>query len=297
MRYIRDHWQGKHALIYALLVNLILLRAIILFADRYTLPPFIPERFDALVATITFIILFHGIVFVWQVVGVLRATKHLSSILANIWTCAAYIAIALCLTFTFMSIAASFRALTPERFIPVNPRALEDARAAQYSLNLNADQTRVLLTGTFTHGMTQKLTALLDQHTGVTGIILSSEGGHIYEGRGVAYLIRNRKLDTYVFDTCKSACTTAFIGGTKRYLGANAQLGFHQYKLELDKPTPLYDLKGEQEKEVRFYREQGISEEFLRQVFLTPSSGIWFPKMEELLEAGVVDEVLVEGQD
>lgn len=292
MRYIRDHWQGKHALFHALLVNLILLRAIILFADRYTLPPFIPERVEALVATITYTFLFHGVVFVWQVVGVLRATKHLSSILANIWTCIAYVAIALCLTFTFMSIAASFRAMTPERFIPVNPTALEDARAAQYSLSLNADETRVLLTGTFTHGMTQKLTALLDQHPNVTGIILSSEGGHIYEGRGVAYLIRNRNLDTYVIDFCKSACTTAFIGGAKRYLGPKAQLGFHQYKLELDKPTPLYDLKGEQEKEVRFYREQGISEEFLRQVFLTPASGIWFPGKEELLEAGVVDEVM-----
>lgn len=292
MRYIRDHWQGKHALFYALLVNLILLRAIILFADRYTLPPFIPERVEGLVATITFAFLFHGIVFVWQVVGVLRATRHLSSILANIWTCVAYVAIALCLTFTFMSIAASFRALTPERFIPVNPTALEDARAAQYSLSLNADETRVLLTGTFTHGMTQKLSALLDQHPEVTGIVLSSEGGHIYEGRGVAYLIRNRNLDTYVLDICKSACTTAFIGGAKRYLGAKAQLGFHQYKLELDKPTPLYDLQGEQEKEVRFYREQGISEAFLRQVFLTPASGIWFPSEEELLEAGVVDEVI-----
>ncbi|MFX4229506.1 MAG: hypothetical protein ACFHHU_17040 [Porticoccaceae bacterium] len=43
---------------------------------------------------------------------------------------------------------------------------------------------------------------------------------------------------------------------------------------------------------MRFYREQGISEEFLRQVFLTPASGIWFPSEEELLSAGVVDEVM-----
>ena len=75
MRYIRDHWQGKHALIYALLINLIGLRALILFADRYTLPPFIADRIDALMATILFIILGHGGVFVWQVVGVLRATE------------------------------------------------------------------------------------------------------------------------------------------------------------------------------------------------------------------------------
>ena len=91
--------------------------------------------------------------------------------------------------------------------------------------------------------------------------------------------------------TCKSACTTAFIDGAKRHLGPNAQLGFHQYKLELQSPFPQYDLKGEQEKEIKFYRQQGISEDFLAQVFLAPSSGIWFPSIEDLVRSGVVDEV------
>ena len=42
--YIGDHWQGTHALLFALCVSLILIRALILFADRYTLPPCIPDR-------------------------------------------------------------------------------------------------------------------------------------------------------------------------------------------------------------------------------------------------------------
>ena len=292
MRYIRDHWQGKHALIYALLINLIGLRAVILFADQYTLPPFITDRADAVVATIIFIILGHGIVFVWQVVGVLRATGQQTSSLSGIWTVIAYGAIALSLAFTALSIATSFRALAPERFIVVSPTALEDARARQYRLSLSPDGKRIHIAGIFTLGMTQKLTALVDQNPTVTGVELRSEGGHIYEGRGVAYLIRDRKLDTYVFDTCKSACTTAFIGGAKRHIGPNAQLGFHQYKLELQSPFPQYDLKGEQEKEIKFYRQQGIAKDFLAQVFLAPSSGIWFPSTEDLVRSGVVDEVV-----
>jgi len=292
LHYIRDHWQGKHALIYALVINLIGLRALILFADRYTLPPFITDRTDALMATILFIILGHGLVFVWQVVGVLRATGQQTSSLSGIWTVVAYGAIALCIAFTALSIATSFRALAPERFIVVSPTALEDARARQYRLRLSDDGKRIQIAGIFTLGMTQKLNALVDQNPTVTGVVLHSEGGHIYEGRGVAYLIRDRKLDTYVFDTCKSACTTAFIGGAKRHLGPNAQLGFHQYKLELQSPFPQYDLKREQEKEIKFYRQQGIAEDFLAQVFLAPSSGIWFPSTEDLVRSGVVDEVV-----
>ena len=63
--YIQHHWQGKHALLLALCANLIL------FADRYTLPHYIPDRITALIATVVFILVFHGVVFVWQVVGVL----------------------------------------------------------------------------------------------------------------------------------------------------------------------------------------------------------------------------------
>lgn len=288
MGYVRDHWRGKHALLYALLINLIFLRTVILFADRYTLPPFIRDRTHALIASIIFIILFHGIVFVWQVVGVLRATQHQTSILANIWTVATYGAVGLCLVFTALSIASSFRALTAERFVPVNPTELEDARANQYALSINPSKNHVHIDGTFALGMTGKLAALLDQNPTITGVVLHSEGGHVYEGRGVAYLIRKRKLDTYVFEICKSACTTAFIGGTKRYLGPYAKLGFHQYKLDLEFPVPLYDIKGEQDKEVTFYRQQGVSNSFLKQVFNTPYSDIWFPGLPELLEAGVV---------
>ncbi len=297
MAYIRDHWQGKHPLIYALFINLILLRAVILFADQYTLPPFVRDRTDALIATIAFIILFHGVVFAWQVVGVIRSTGNQTGILAGIWTAATYGAIGLCLAFTALGIASTYRALAPEKFVPLNPFALEDARTRQYALILRPNTKRIHITGTFTLGMTNKLTALLDQNPTVTGIVLNSDGGHVYEGRGVAYLMRNRKLNTYVFDTCKSACTTAFIGGAKRYLGPNAKLGFHQYKLELEFPTPLYDLKGEQEKEITFYRGQGIAEGFLAQVFNEPHSGIWFPEREELIEAGVVDEVVGDGED
>ncbi|MCC9625677.1 hypothetical protein LPB41_28720 [Thalassospira sp. MA62] len=292
MPYIRNHWQGKHALVYALFVNLILVRMVVLFAERYTLPPFIPDRADALIATVIFILIFHGPVFVWQVVGVLRATRHQNSSLAGIWTVATYGAVGLCLVFTVLGIANAYRALDPARFVIVNPLALQQERERQYALTLGPDGTRIHISGIFTLGMSERLAALLDQHPTVTGIVLNSEGGHIYEGRGVAYLIRDRGLDTYVLDRCNSACTTAFMGGKQRFLGPDAVLGFHQYRVDLRYPTPIYDLEGEQEKEIRFYRQQGLSEDFLARVFLAPHSGIWYPTTPELIEAGVITRTL-----
>ncbi|WP_156111664.1 hypothetical protein [Thalassospira australica] len=50
----------------------------------------------------------------------LRTTRHHVSILANIWTVVTYRVIGLCLAFTVLRIAASFRALATERFIQVN---------------------------------------------------------------------------------------------------------------------------------------------------------------------------------
>ena len=225
----------------------------------------------------------------------LRSPQHQSSILANIWTVVSYGVIGLSLAFTVLSIVASFRALAPERFIPVNLTELEDARASQYAQTLSPDNTRIHLTGIFALGMAQRLAALLDQNPGVTGIVLHSDGGHVYEGRGVGFLIRDQGLDTYVFEACSSVCTTAFIGGVKRYLGPDGRLGFHQYKVDLNYPVPLYDIKGQQEKEITFYRNQGIAESFLEQVFLAPHTGIWFPEGTELIDAGVVDGV-VEGE-
>lgn len=82
--------------------------------------------------------------------------------------------------------AASFHALAPERLIPVDLTELEDARASQYALTLSPDNTRIDVTGIFALGMAQRLAALLDENPGVTGIVLHSDGRHVYEGRGAA---------------------------------------------------------------------------------------------------------------
>jgi hypothetical protein len=295
MSYIRNHWQGKHSLLWSLWLNLLLIRTLILFSDQFTLPPYISTRAEALTATIIYCVLCHGIVYPWQVVGLLRSIKrHEGEVASSAWAWVAYLAIIASLVFTLLGIAFSFQSLTPDKFTVENPLALEEARAKQYSLTIGPDGKRIYLSGIFALGITDKLSALLKQNPQVRDIVLSSDGGHVYEGRGAAHLIRARELNTYVHGICKSACATAFIGGKSRNIGRGAKLGFHQYGLELRFPIPLYDLEGEQKKDIEFFRRQGISEHFLNSVFDSSHEEIWYPSHTELLDAGIVHRIVDE---
>ena len=293
MKYVRNHWHGAQPLLWSLWINLVLLRTAILFSDRFTLPPFIPVRSDAIVATVIFCVLCHGIIYPWQIVGVLRAIKgQEGGINSDVWVWVTYLAITTSLAFTLLSLLVSYQSLTTDKFIVEDPLALEKARASQYSLSISPNGKRILFNGIVELGLRQNLSNLLDQNPSVTGIVLNSDGGQVYEGRGIAQMIKSRGLNTYVFGSCKSACATLFIGGLKRQLGKAGKIGFHQYGIDLRFPVPLYDLEGEQEKESAFYRLQGISDDFLRRAFKLTHQEIWFPSHAELLSAGVIHNVI-----
>ncbi len=289
MRYIQNHWRGNHSLPRALLLNFVLIKGLVLYSDRYVLPPYIAGRDDAITATIIFSIICHGLIYVWQIIGLLRSAERQIS---GPWVWGAYMTLIASFVFTLLAGFGSYQSLTPDKFRVIDPLALEHARANQYSLRVNPGGTQIYLDGIFALGLTDKLTNLLDQNPAVLEIILNSEGGQVYEGRGVAALIKKRNLSTSVFAICKSACATAFIGGARRTLGRSGKLGFHQYRLELWYPIPLFDLKGEQDKEISFYRDQNIDEKFLNQAFKTRHQDIWFPDHNTLLAAGVVHDIV-----
>ncbi len=203
----------------------------------------------------------------------------------------AYFGIAVSLLFTFVSVLATFQINILKSDATLLSSIWEHERAAKYSLTVSSDGARVLLTGSFELGLTKKLKALLQEHPNVKGIVLSSPGGNIYEGRGVAKLMMQHRLDSYVFESCYSACTTAFITGTTRTLGPNGRLGFHSYRVEADYQVPFADTVREQTYDRKLYESQKIKDEFLNKVFESPPSELWFPSTKELLEAGVVHRI------
>ncbi len=158
----------------------------------------------------------------------------------------------------------------------------------QYSLDLIKQEKLIHLRGPFDIGITNRVAELIEQYPEVTGIILDSGGGQIYEGRGLARLIRENKLQTYSLDKCLSSCTTAFVAGRIRTLGINARLGFHQYKTY--SLIPSIDVVAEQAKDMAIFVKQGVSPEFLEKVFTHPPEEIWLPDIDELINAGVVHQ-------
>lgn len=66
-------------------------------------------------------------------------------------------------------------------------------------------------------------------------VVFESNGGSLLAGIRIGTLIRMKNYYTLVPDgsRCASACAVAWLGGTSRFMGAQAEIGFHAaYKLE-----------------------------------------------------------------
>lgn len=168
----------------------------------------------------------------------------------------------------------------------------EEIIGKKYNLALGNSGKLLWLDGSIEIGLSTDLERLLKEHPGIEGVVLNSNGGHVYEARGIAKVIRKYELDTYVFDECKSACTTVFISGETRVMGDRAELGFHQYWIEMRFPSPNTDPRSEQDKDRVYYSDRDIDEAFLQKVFDTPHYGIWVPDRGELMKSRVVHRIV-----
>jgi len=160
-----------------------------------------------------------------------------------------------------------------------------------YTLSINQQTQQLQIKGDLDIGITKAVSALIKENKNITSVLLESDGGHIYEGRGLSKLFTQHELDTIVEKQCSSACASAFIGGKKRYLGKNAKLGFHQYKLDYSahkKLVPFHKPEEEQVRDLKLFKSRGITTAFLNKVFAKNPDQMWFPSHAELLEAKVI---------
>lgn len=293
MDYIRNHWQGNQSLVLSFWVNLVALRVLILFFQQFTHPPFTGQTASAIAITVLYVIFFHLIVFPWQAVGLLRACdRYISERGSYITAWVAQITVVVCLLFTLVFAFTAFQSLFAEPHKTLIKMRMSSTAPNAYKLTLTQRNTRIHLQGDFEIGITKELAKILEQTPRVSEIVLSSDGGQIAEGRGIARLIKRNRLDTYVFDNCKSACTTAFIGGVTRILGPNGRLGFHQYGLNVANKPSYFKPEVEQQIDQEFFRQQGIDEAFIDEVYQASHTDIWFPGQAKLLAAGVVHRIL-----
>ncbi len=168
-------------------------------------------------------------------------------------------------------------------------------QANNYHITLRNNGTQLVITGEFEIGITKVVSDILKRNPQISNIALNSIGGHIYEGRGLSKLFTSLSLDTYVYKECSSACTTAFSGGARRYLGATGKLGFHQYSHDFTKhkkSVGYHNAKDEQVRDLELFKSRGIDPGFLDKIFNENSDSMWFPSHEELLKAKVIHSYL-----
>jgi hypothetical protein len=159
-----------------------------------------------------------------------------------------------------------------------------------YKVQLTNNKSFIHITGSLGFGVSEELEEILEKHPKVNGVILDSRGGRIYEGRELAKTIKREGLDTYSLKGCHSACATAFIVGKKRYLGTEANIGFHQYR-GFGSAEGL-ELELEQESDLQFFTQAGVKENIIQRIFKTSSEDFWYPTINQMLDGNVIHGVV-----
>ncbi|HVJ35299.1 MAG TPA: hypothetical protein VND94_19475 [Terriglobia bacterium] len=185
-------------------------------------------------------------------------------------------------------VAAALTACTGSASGPIAAKIDHPMEVSPYQINLLADGTEIELAGGMPYGTAEAVRKELDTAPSVHVIHLNSTGGQALEGYKLGLLIKERHLVTYTSTTCASACTLAFIAGTRRYLAENAWLGFHSASLSLGGESWATGNQAMRD----IYQRAGLPESFIAKALTTAPSEIWYPTHQELTTAHVVDEIV-----
>ncbi len=294
--YLINHWRGKLPLSISFWVNMIGLLILLTLVEYFIFARLTIYPNSLIRNTLISLFITRLIIYPWQLIGLFRAIErdfieHKNSLKTRGLQVVALLTLLFTLIYCLEVFqGASFYLHQLKQYTPSSDRA-------GYQLAIDAHGQQLKIEGSLDIGINKEVKSMLKRHPQIKSVSLQSDGGQIYEGRGLAKLFTQLGLNTYVYGTCSSACTIAFVGGKERYLGANGKLGFHQYKLdtsEHQKIVPFYDTKAEQQRDLALFQSLGIKQDFLRQIFNQPASGIWFPDHKALLDAQVVHTVLTE---
>jgi hypothetical protein len=294
MSYLMAHWLGKIPLAITLWVNLVTLLIVISCAELFLLSKLAADPTQLISLTLFSLLLTRLVIYPWQLIGLLRAIEFDYLEHKNLLKTRALQGFSL-LTILFTLVYCLEVIQGTLYYLKQVESYSRPGEKVAYQLNVSEDQQHLAIRGDLDIGITTAVRSTIEAHPQIKSVVLQSRGGHIYEGRGLAKLFTERGVDTYVYEECSSACTTAFIGGKQRYIGTQAKLGFHQYRVETSKASQFvhfYNLHAEQQRDLALFKARGVDQVFLNRVFDQPASRIWFPDHATLRGAQVVHDVI-----
>ena len=294
MSFMMSHWLGKLPLGTTLWINLVALLIVISYAELFLLSKLAADPTQLISLTLVSLFFTRLVIFPWQLIGLLRAIEFDYIEHKNILKTRSLQGFAL-LTILFTLVYCLEVIQGTLYYLKQVESYSRPGDKVEYQLNVSEDQQQLIIRGDLDIGITTAVRSMIEAHPEIKSVVLQSRGGHIYEGRGLARLFIEHGIDTYVYEECSSACTTAFIGGKQRYISTQGKLGFHQYWIETTKYSQFvqfYDLRVEQQRDLSLFKARGIDQEFLNKMFDQPATRIWFPDHSTLYDAHIVHGVI-----
>jgi len=290
--YFKRHWRGELDLGISYWVNNVLSSLII------TLITFILESISSNVKYATFILvtfillyLFIFLIFApWVYVGLWRsATNHIKKHNLFFWANVVRILVVIGVIRTGMLLVNNAYPQTVGYFQLLTGTS----DTPSYRIELENNNTTLKIAGGINLGLTNEVAKYMKQYPTIKRIHLESVGGLTGEARGVAKIVQENDLDTYVSGNCMSACTYIFVAGKRRVLSTHARLGFHRPIFAGVDETTMERLIV---KDKQLFKERGVDAVFIKRIFSTPNSELLEVSHEELKEVGVVTD-FVEGHN
>jgi len=294
MSFFISHWRGKLPLGITLWINLVALLIVVSYAELFVLSKLATNPTQLINLTLVSLFFTRLIIFPWQLIGLLRAIEfdyleHKKLLKTRTLQGFALMTVLFTLVYCLEVIQGTLF------YIKQIESYSRPGDEVAYQLNVSEDQQQLIIRGDLNIGITTAVRSTIETHPQIKSVVLQSRGGQIYEGRGLAKLFTEYGINTYVYEECSSACTTAFIGGKQRYISTQGKLGFHQYWVETTKYSQFvqfYNLRVEQQRDLALFKTRGISQDFLDRVFDQPANRIWFPDHSTLYDAHIVHHVV-----
>ncbi len=143
---------------------------------------------------------------------------------------------------------------------------------------------RIVIRGEFKWGTADALQSVLDRNPKLTLIEIDSPGGLVIEGLRMAQMIEDHKMDTVALELCQSACTLLLASGTERYLGPEAEIGFHRSGKRYG-PISL-GWSSTDHKMAELWQRRGVDPAFIQKALKPSIRELWIPIHGEMFTAG-----------
>ncbi|QIG47543.1 DUF4339 domain-containing protein [Nordella sp. HKS 07] len=166
-----------------------------------------------------------------------------------------------------------------------------EANEKRYVIRPLRNNSELEITGPLDFGLAQDVESILGQHPTIKVIHLHSEGGRLAEAEKLSTYILQRGLNTYVSNSCASACVNVFAAGKERWLAKGAVLGLHKPYFP---GLSTVDLESISEETRRFLISRGVTAGFVDRGLSVPHESFWMPTHKELFESGLATAYVAE---